>query len=305
MIIVRELDAFRPQGELLLTIGVFDGVHIGHRAVLNRLLTQRRHDSMVGALTFERHPQEFLHPGLAPKALTTVNEKINLLAGCGLDVLFLLAFDERIQSMSPEFFLKEVLLQKLRTKRLVVGERWRFGKDRAGDTALAARVLTSAACQFEATPLLEKGAEKVSSSRIRELLLARRFTDADELLGSPYTVRGVVAAGEGRGQTLGFPTANLTPAPEKLLPPPGVYAGIAHCDGCDFIAVASIGDKPTFGGGKPALEAHLLDFRGSIYGEQLALRDWRFLRDQVRYDGAEGLVLQMELDVAETRRALG
>jgi len=301
MQIIRSIDEYDRSDDLLLSIGVFDGVHLGHRAVLQSLIRQRRPGTLVAALTFEHHPQAFLHPESAPKVITTADEKTNLLDACGLDILFLLPFDERIAGQEPEAFLRDVLLSKLHTKLLVVGDNWRFGKGRTGDGALARRVLEAEHCRFEAAVLAEGAGDKISSSRIRSLIEARSFAQADELLGSPYILRGVVSAGEGRGHLLGFPTANLTVAQEKLVPADGVYGAVARHDGEDHRAVVSIGTKPTFGGTRSVVEAYLLDFNRSIYGEQLALRDWTFVREQERYDGADALVHQIGRDVALVR----
>src|SRR5271166_2768145 len=301
MQIVRSLDAYHADAGLLLTIGVFDGVHIGHRAVLERLRANRSPGVVAAALTFEHHPQAFLHPGHAPKALTTVAEKINLLDECGLDVLFLLPFDERIQGLSAQNFLSDVLLAKLRTRLLIVGGNWRFGTDRAGDVALAQRMLERSGCTFEVETLLMEDGERVSSSRIRRLIEERHFEHAAALLGSPYTVRGLVTGGEGRGHLLGFPTANIDVPEEKLIPPPGVYGSIVRLDGKDHRAVISIGDKPTFGGRNVAFEVYILDFDRSIYGEQLAVCDFRFVREQRRFENAAALVEQMKRDVANVR----
>jgi riboflavin kinase / FMN adenylyltransferase len=302
MRIVRSIEGYEARADLLLSIGVFDGVHIGHRTVLSRLQALRMPGALVGALTFEHHPQAFLQPHNAPQALTTLDEKINLLAGVGLDVLFLLPFDERIQSVSAESFLTDILLRRLRTRALIVGEQWRFGRGRAGDVVLARSVLSKAGCLFEAAPLLERDGERVSSTRIRELIGLKRFEQADTLLGSAYTLRGLVVTGDGRGHELGYPTANLTVAAEKLIPPAGVYATTAMHDGNVLPAVTSIGDKPTFGGGAFAIETYLPDFTGSIYGDQLALSKWRFLRDQQRFSGREALIEQIRADV---KAALG
>lgn len=301
MQIIRSIDHYDRSDALLLSIGVFDGVHVGHRAVLRSLVAQRRPGTLVAALTFEHHPQSFLHPGSAPKSITTTDEKINLLDGCGLDVLFLLPFDERIAGLAPEEFLRGVLLRRLHTKLLVVGDNWRYGKGRTGDVQLARQVLETEGCRFEAADLAESGGEKISSSRIRTLIEAREFAQADQLLGSPYTVRGHVTAGDGRGHVLGFPTANLAIEEDKLVPPDGVYGAVAHHDGVDRTAVVSIGTKPTFGGTASVVEAYLLDFDRSIYGEQVALRAWSFVREQERYDGAAALAQQIGRDVAAVR----
>jgi riboflavin kinase / FMN adenylyltransferase len=302
MQIVRNLNDYTGSAELLLSIGVFDGVHVGHRKVLQSLVRQRAGKQLAAALTFEHHPQAFLHPGNAPKAITTADEKINLLDDCGLDVLFVLPFDERIAGLEPEAFLRDILLDRLHVRLLVVGDNWRFGKGRTGDVALARRALEAGGCRFEAADLAESGGEKISSSRIRTLVEARQFGDADRLLGAPYVVRGIVTAGEGRGHVLGFPTANLAIPDEKLIPADGVYGAMARHDGVDRTAVVSIGSKPTFDGKTTVVEAYLLDFSRSIYGEQLALREWSFMREQERYDGAQALVRQIDRDVAAVRR---
>lgn len=305
MRIVRDLEGYSAGADLLLTIGVFDGVHIGHREVLQKLTAQRRPGVIAGALTFEHHPQAFLHPGHAPWLLTTAEEKINLLDACGLDVLFLLPFDERIQSIPAEIFLREMLLAKLRTKLLVVGENWVFGRNRTGDVALANRVFTETGSAFEAAPLLESDGDKVSSSRIRGLVEQREFILADKLLGSPYTLNCLVEMGDGQGHALGFPTVNLTVPAGKIVPPPGVYAARAHHDGSDYSAAVSIGDKPTFGGARCVVEVHLLDFTRSIYGEQVGVRDWRFLRDQQWFASKDELAEAIRRDVEAVATAEG
>jgi riboflavin kinase/FMN adenylyltransferase len=301
MRIIRSIDEYVADADLLLTIGVFDGVHLGHRSVLADLIRRRGPGARAGALTFERHPQAFLQPESAPKSITTTDEKVNLLDACGLDVLFLLPFDERIADLTPEAFLRDVLLSALGTKTLVVGDNWRFGKGRAGDCALAKRVLESAGCRFEAAPLVGGDGDKISSSRIRSLLADRAFAEADDLLGSPYIVRGTVTTGDGRGHTLGFPTANLSVHPEKLVPTDGVYGARALHDGTEHIAVVSIGTKPTFGGTSSTIEAYLVDFHRSIYGEQIALRQWSFVREQQRFEHASALVEAIDRDVAAVR----
>jgi riboflavin kinase/FMN adenylyltransferase len=301
MHIVRNIAAHRADADLVLTIGVFDGVHIGHRAVLQQLFARRKTGAAVGVLTFDHHPQEFLHPGHAPWLLTTTEEKINLLDACGIDVLFLIPFDEHIQSMPAEIFLRDVLLSRLRTKLLVVGENWRFGRNRTGDCALARREFELAGSVFEAAPLLEADGDKVSSSRIRGLIEQRRFDIADRLLGSPFTLRGTVRLGDGQGHVLGFPTVNLTISYGKLVPPAGVYAATAHHEGCDFRAAVSIGDKPTFGGSESVVEVHLLDFDRSIYGDCVAIRDWRFLREQRWFATKDELAEAIRADVKAVR----
>ncbi|HLJ83960.1 MAG TPA: riboflavin kinase, partial [Candidatus Eremiobacteraceae bacterium] len=194
-----------------------------------------------------------------------------------------------------------VLLSRLRTKLLVVGENWRFGRNRTGDCDLARREFTSAGSVFEAAPLLESDGEKVSSSRIRGLIEQRRFDIADRLLGSPFTLRGTARLGDGQGHVLGFPTVNLTSSYGKLVPPAGVYAATARHEGCDYRAAVSIGDKPTFGGSESIVEAHLLDFDRSIYGDSVAVSGWRFLREQRWFATKEELADAIRADVKSVR----
>src|SRR5579864_7561192 len=178
MRIIRSIEDYDRADGILLSIGVFDGVHAGHRAVLGSLVEQRRPGTLAAALTFERHPQAFLHPGEAPKAITTTDEKVNLLDACGLDLLFLLPFDERIAGLEAHAFLRDVLVKRLHVKLLVVGDNWRFGKGRGGDVALARNVLLPLGCRFESAELMQRDGESISSSRIRALIEQRRFVSA-------------------------------------------------------------------------------------------------------------------------------
>jgi riboflavin kinase / FMN adenylyltransferase len=305
MQIIRSIDDYTAGAGLLLSIGVFDGVHVGHRAVLAHLLAKRTGSLQAAALTFDRHPQAFLQPGSAPPSITPVDEKINLLDAVGLDILFLLPFDERIAGLPAERFLEDVLVRRFRTKLLVVGDDWRFGTGRTGDCALARRILEPAGCTVQTADLLIRGGEKVSSSRIRSLIEERRFEEADALLGSAYTLAGIVSLGDGRGHVLGYPTANLEVAAEKLVPPDGVYAATARLDGKELTAVVSIGSKPTFDGNERAIEAYLIDFGESIYGRQLSLRRFAFVREQERFASADELIRQIERDVTAVRQRAG
>ena len=175
MQIIRSIDGYGRPDELLLTIGVFDGVHLGHRAVLRSLVEQRRAGQSAAALTFEHHPQAFLHPDDAPKAITTADEKVNLLAGCGLDLLFLLQFDDRIAQIEAEPFLRDILVSRLHVKELIVGDNWRFGKGAAGDVALAKRVLEPLGCGFECAVLTQGDGETVSGGGGRWSIRERGF----------------------------------------------------------------------------------------------------------------------------------
>lgn len=287
-------DGARP---LVLAIGFFDGVHCGHREILRMLARSRRPGYHAGVLTFENHPASFLRPGYEPALITTLEERVDLLARVGVNELFLLRFDERIAGMEARTFLETMLVERLRIRALIFGEDFRFGARREGDAALAREVLAAHGVKVSAVAhLTDGGSDRVSSTRVRAAIEAGDFVTADALLGEPYTLRGPVVLGEGRGHDLGFPTANVVPPPGKLLPKDGIYAAVGRHAGRDYRGLVSIGSKPTFGGTGKAIEAWLRDFHETIYGEELSLREFRFIRDQRRFSDPESLMAQMRED---------
>jgi riboflavin kinase/FMN adenylyltransferase len=292
----HELGAEPDARPLVLAVGFFDGVHRGHREILRALMRLRRPGERTGALTFRNHPASFLRPGTEPHLITTLEERVTLLGNRGLDDLYLLPFDAAIAGVSAAEFVGRILVETLRVRALAVGENFRFGNGRAGDAALARTLLEPRGAAVVAVPPVMEGVERVSSTRIRAALAKGDVTAADALLGAPYTFRGTVVLGEGRGHALGFPTANLALPPEKMLPMDGVYAMVARHDGRDFRGLVSIGDKPTFGGGEKVVEAWLRDFSGTIYGEELSVRDLRFVREQRAFASVDELLRQMQDD---------
>lgn len=283
---------------LVLAIGFFDGVHRGHREILRMLLRSRRPGYHAGVLTFENHPASFLRPQQAPALITTLEERVDLLAQSGINELYLLPFDERLAHLDARAFLETMLVERLQIRNLVFGESFRFGAGREGDAALAREVLAGHGVTVTATPHLLEGSERVSSTRVRSAIEAGDLLAADTLLGEPYTLRGPVMLGEGRGHDLGFPTANVLPPPTKVLPKDGIYAVIARHAGRDYRGLVSIGNKPTFGGSSKTVEAWLLDFHETIYGEELSLREFRFIREQRRFSDPESLIAQMKEDAS-------
>jgi len=298
MKIYHELKRDRTRPPLVLAIGFFDGFHRGHQAIVRELRKLRKPRYRTGVLTFLNHPAAFLRPGTEPPLLTTPEERIDLLARAGIEECFLVPFDEQIASLSPQTFVDDVLVEALGVRAVVVGANFRFGKGRAGDTNLARETLASHDVPFFAIENTAQAGERISSTRIRALIAAGQTQEAEELLGHAFELRGVVRLGEGRGHDLGFPTANIEPSGRKLLPKDGVYAGIARHDGRDHAALVSIGTNPTFDGHQRTVEAWLRDFSETIYGEELVVRELRFLRDQVRYDSVEALLAQMEKDLS-------
>ncbi|MBV9402831.1 MAG: riboflavin biosynthesis protein RibF [Candidatus Eremiobacteraeota bacterium] len=288
--------AWRRDRPLVIAIGFFDGLHRGHAAILNELRRLRRPGYRTGVLTFSNHPATFLRTA-PPPLIGTVEERLDLLAEAGIEECFFVPFDERIASLSPQDFVENVLVGDLTVRGVVVGENFRFGKGRAGDVQLARSELEKHGVAFRAVPNQVEDNVRISSTRIRELIMKGDVAQADRLLGHPFMLRGRVILGAGRGRTLGFPTANLTVRAGKVLPADGVYSATARHDGRDYAALVSVGTNPTFDGTTRTVEAWLRDFRRSVYGEELALRDLRFLREQQRFASADELRAQMEQDV--------
>jgi len=298
---VPESDAYRAERArhpLCVAVGVFDGFHIGHQAIVRALLQARRAGERTAVLTFGEHPMAFLRPGEVPPQIATLAERVNAFARAGVDEMFVMTFDEAFASLSPEAFLDDVLVRAVGARVMVVGANFRFGSKRVGDVAFARAHLAAQGREAVGVPNAMLDGERVSSTRVRAAIVAGDLVLADRLLGTPYTVRGTVVFGAGRGHDLGFPTANVSVPAEKMLPPDGVYAITGRHDGRDYPGLVSIGTNPTFDGKARTVEAWLLDFNGSLYGEELALRDFRFVREQMRFDSVEALLAQMKLDAA-------
>ena len=301
MKIHHALPATPPERVFVVTIGFFDGFHRGHRAIVRAALQARRAGERTAVLTFREHPSTFLRPGQEPPLIATLEERVNALARAGLDVAYVIPFDAAVADLSPSEFLDDTLVRRLNARAMVVGENFRFGSKRAGDVAFAQTHLEARGREVIAVPNDLDDGERVSSTRVRAAIAAADFETADRLLGASFSVTGVVAFGAGRGHDLGYPTANLAVAAHKLLPPDGVYRITARHEGRDYLGLASIGTNPTFDGTSRTLEAWLLDFNGSLYGEQLALRNFRFVRAQRRFDSVDELVAQMREDAATVR----
>lgn len=288
-------------GGTAVTIGAYDGVHRGHQLVighLRRLAADRGLASVV--LTFDRHPAAVVRPESAPKLLTDLDQKVELLASTGVDHTVVLRFDETRSQEEPEDFIREVLVGALRARVVVVGEDFHFGRRRRGSVELLASMGGALGLEVAHVPLLPG----TSSTEVRRLLEAGEVAGAAELLGRPHEVRGVVEIGDQRGRELGYPTANVAVPDDILLPAPGIYAGWY---GGRQAAAISVGRQPTFkdGGAPVVLEAYLLDFSGDLYGQQARVSFISRLRNEERYDSIEALTRQMALDVEATRTALG
>lgn len=294
MKILREL-ARETDRPLVVAIGFFDGMHRGHRRLIDRMRAMRKPGWRSGVLTFENHPSAFLRPGTEPPLICTPEERLRLFDAAGVEECVMVPFDATVAQLSPEAFVNDVLVGRLGVRGAVVGSTFRFGHKRAGDATTMAQLCSQRDVAFEALENLTEGGERISSTRIRGLIASGDTLRADGLMDAAYEIRGRVERGAGRGALLGFPTANVA-VPRKLLPKDGVYSAVARLDGRDYAALVSIGTNPTFGEGARTVEAWLRDFHRTIYGCELALRDFRFVRDQRTFASADELVAQMRSD---------
>jgi riboflavin kinase/FMN adenylyltransferase len=276
-----------------LAVGEFDGVHVGHREVIRGADT---------VLTFEPHPRTVVSPDSAPKLLTSLEIKADLIAGLGVAELVVVPFDGERAAQTAEDFVQRELIEHLGARRVSVGENFRFGNRARGDAQLLAR---NDAFETRVAELVELEGEIVSSTHIRGLVTAGEVATAARFLGAPFQMRGQIVHGDKRGRTLGFPTANLVPDPRLVVPDHGIYACRATVAGETHVAAVNVGVRPTFTTGRGLLvEAFLLDFDADVYGEELRLEFLERLRGERRFDSVGALVEQMDRDVQDTRRVV-
>ncbi|TVR64380.1 MAG: bifunctional riboflavin kinase/FAD synthetase [Gemmatimonadales bacterium] len=287
----------------VVTVGTFDGVHRGHWEVLREI--RRRADARRGRailVTFHPHPLEVVNPAMAPPLLTTPREKKEILAESGLDYVVFVRFTSALSTWSPERFVEEILVGRIGVEELVVGYDHGFGRGRSGDVETLRGLGGRLGFDVDVVPPVVVGEEAVSSTRIRRAVADGRIVEAARGLGRPYSFRGAVVQGEGRGRGLGFPTANLrVEAREKLLPPPGVYAVRAILRRGTYPAAMHLGPRPTFEGAPPSVEVHLLDFQGDLYGEEVRVDLVDRLRDVTPFESVDALVAQLHRDVEQAR----
>jgi len=273
-----------------VAIGTFDGVHVGHRAVIAGADT---------VLTFEPHPLEILHPQAAPKLLMPFSVKRDVLDGIGIEEVVVINFDEEFTQITAEQFIDDILIGKLGATEVAVGENFRFGQKARGTPEMLA---SRPEFTTRVVPLVEVAGEAVSSTRIRALVAAGEMGPARKCLGVPFMIEGTVVTGDQRGRELGFPTANIVPDDRLANPGHGVYAAFAN----GMPAAVNIGVRPTFETGRGVLiESYLLDQNIDLYGQVLRVAFVERLRGEKRFDSAEALIEQMKLDVDATRRVCG
>jgi riboflavin kinase/FMN adenylyltransferase len=290
----------------VVTVGTFDGVHRGHWAVLAEITRRARISGRRSVLlTFDPHPLRIVRPEQAPALLTTPDEKKEILSESGVEFAVFLPFTLILSRYAPERFVSEILVERLHLEELVIGYDHGFGKGRSGDVTTLRRLGEKSGFAVDVVDPIVTDHEPISSTRIRAAVARGDLPAASRGLGRPYALRGLVVRGDGRGRTLGFPTANLkVPSTDKLLPPSGIYAVRGVLRSGTFDGALHLGPRPTFRGSAPTIELHLMDFEGDLYGEEVRVDFIEFIRGVVPFDSVEALVGQMRKDVEAARAIL-
>jgi riboflavin kinase/FMN adenylyltransferase len=296
-----ELARAAPGRPSAVTIGKFDGVHLGHRYLVGLLLERARDEALASVVvTLHPNPITVLRPGTPVTYLCSLEERVALLRSLGVDSVSVLSFTSELAQLSYADFAG-LLVEELRMRLLVVGPDFALGRDRAGDVEALRAFGEERGFRVESVSLLREDGTKVGSGAIREALAEGDMETASELLGRPFALRGPVVRGEERGARIGFPTANIAVAPDLALPKFGVYVTSAYLGDRHYASVTNIGQRPTFGAGRPTIETHLLDFEGDVYERELRIELLQKLRDEQRFAGADELVAQIRRDVEATR----
>ncbi len=288
----------------IVTIGNFDGIHLGHREIFRKLVRaagEKNKKSVV--ITFDPHPQKIIHPERRPFfLLTPLNEKLSLIKSCGVDAVILLTFSIEFAGITAERFVEDILWKKLRLSKLLVGYDYAFGKGKKGNAKFLKASGRRIGFQVEVMGAVKTGGVISSSTGIRLAILDGNVKLASEMLGRPYGVTGSVVKGYRRGTEIGYPTANIKS--EKVIPATGVYAIIARLEGVRHPGVINIGYNPTFGNEEISTEVHLLDFEGNIYGKDITILFIDRLRDETKFESSEELALQIKRDIERAREIL-
>jgi riboflavin kinase / FMN adenylyltransferase len=285
----------------VLTVGSYDGVHLGHFEVIRHLEDVAMAEGAAPALiTFEPHPRCVLDPANCPSSITTLSEKLGQLSVAGVEHAIVMRFDRELASKSPQEFV-DSLTAVMDIKAWAIGFDFAFGRGRTGN----AEWLRTHGQRVDVVPPFQIDGREIHSSEIRRLITTGEVEEANRLLGREYEMTGPVEAGAQVGRTLGFPTANISPEPNKLVPALGAYAGRVVAPEGDFVAALSVGYRPTFGGTELKIEAFLLDYEGDLYQKRLWLRFVKYLHPDIKFPSPADLVQQLKRDVADTRRIIG
>jgi len=304
MRIEQELANLIPPKETLLTIGVFDGVHMGHRYLLENLKRRAgERNLLTGVVTFNPHPQSILHPHNQLPWLSDLQDRVKSLRELGIDLVAVLSFTPEVSQLSAQEFIS-LLKKYLKMRGLMAGPDFALGKGREGNANLLHSLGQEMGFSMEIVPPFTFNGEIVSSTLIRQSLAQGDMTKVGKLMGRYFYLAGRVITSDKRGRTLGFPTANLDIKPEQALPCNGVYATIAQVDGKQFASATNMGIRPTFGNDKKNVETHLINYEGNLYSKEIKIEFAQKLRDEQRFDSPEELKAQIGRDVREAEAIL-
>ncbi|MCD4786460.1 MAG: bifunctional riboflavin kinase/FAD synthetase [Candidatus Eremiobacteraeota bacterium] len=288
----------RLEGPTSLALGFFDGIHLGHRRILEkarRIAKEKGYQS--GIFTFYRHPVEVLQPGFCFHYLTTLEEREKIIESLGLDYFLILPFSKEVKSISPEDFIENLIIGRLNARAVVVGKDYKFGRDAGGNIEMLKEKLEPRGIEVHVMDEVLIKNEKIGSTIIRNDITSGLIDHANKGLGRWYSIEGIVRSGNKRGRKLGIPTANLDLPDNKVIPPEGVYCVFALLNGKLFKGVGNMGSRPTFGEYHPTFEVHIMDFSGDIYGEKIRVFFVNKVRDIIKFDTAKDLVKRIKTDI--------
>ena len=302
MKIVREFENYTENTPKVLSLGMFDGVHFGHISIINLLKSVAQENNLETAiLTFWPHPRKVFNPNDEIKLLNTLNEKLNLLENANLDVVFLKSFDENFRNLTGEEFVRQILVQKLNVKHIIIGHDHVFGKNKSGNFELLQKLSKELDFVVQQLDAVKEGEFNISSTKIRNCLANGNIIGANKMLGYHYSVSGKVIDGKKLGRTIGYPTANIEVDELKLLPKKGAYIVEVYVKNKFYKGMLSIGTNPTVNGDKLTVEVYILDFNKDIYDEEITVKFRDFLHEEIKFDSLEKLIERLDEDKRLTK----
>ena len=302
MKIVREFENYTENTPKVLSLGMFDGVHFGHISIINLLKSVAQENNLETAiLTFWPHPRKVFNPNDEIKLLNTLNEKLNLLENAKLDVVFLKSFDENFRNLTGEEFIRQILVEKLNVKHIIIGHDHVFGKNKSGNFELLQKLSKELDFEVQQLDAVKEGEFNISSTKIRNCLANGNIIGANKMLGYHYSVSGKVIDGKKLGRTIGYPTANIEVDELKLLPKKGAYIVEVYVKNKFYKGMLSIGTNPTVNGDKLTVEVYILDFNEDIYGEEITVKFRDFLHEEIKFESLEKLIERLDEDKRLTK----
>ena len=302
MKIVREFENYTENTPKVLSLGMFDGVHFGHISIINLLKSVAQENNLETAiLTFWPHPRKVFNPNDEIKLLNTLNEKLNLLENANLDVVFLKSFDENFRNLTGEEFVRQILVEKLNVKHIIIGHDHVFGKNKSGNFELLQKLSKELDFVVQQLDAVKEGEFNISSTKIRNCLANGNIIGANKMLGYHYSVSGKVIDGKKLGRTIGYPTANIEVDELKLLPKKGAYIVEVYVKNKFYKGMLSIGTNPTVNGDKLTVEVYILDFNEDIYGDEITVKFRDFLHEEIKFESLEKLIERLDEDKRLTK----